>query len=61
MPRAIAHLIRGALGCLLAWRVGSIPQFQLEGAVAVDEVDAADDDVAAVTDYGNSFKRNTTV
>ena len=38
-PRAIGHLMRGALGCALQWRLGALPACSIEQVQAADEAD----------------------
>ena len=38
-PRAIAHLMRGALGCVLQWRLGALPACPIELVQAAGEAD----------------------
>ena len=38
-PRAIGHLMRGALGCVLQWRLGALPAFSVEQVQVADEAD----------------------
>ena len=38
-PRVIGHLMRGALGCVLQWRLGALHAFSVEQVQAADEAD----------------------
>ena len=38
-PRAIGHLMRGALGCVLQWRLGALPAFSVKQVPEADEAD----------------------
>ena len=38
-PRAIAHLMRGALACVLQWRLGALPSFPEDLVLSADDAD----------------------
>ena len=38
-PRAMAHMMRGALACTLPWRTGALPEFSEEEIRQADEFD----------------------
>ena len=38
-PRAIGHLMRGALACVLQWRLGALPALSAELVQEADEAD----------------------
>ena len=35
-PRAIGHLMRGSLGCVLKWRLGALPELLADQVLAAD-------------------------